>query len=375
MVSENCNYILVMEMNGNLAVYADPSQLNRRRRRLLSSQQPSDWLTGWSSGTFIANETGTSIPLFNFHEDGSMTITEYKNGIHGTDTVELWTVNPAVNAETFVFNLAENGCLELIADGQQTIWSECSEWSSIATTDSSHSTQITVEADSALDSTTADTISSNDILIILIAVVIGILLCFIVVVVGYFVYIRRKDKRDDPEEVVIHMDATSVDARSLNLNGNAASATSASAMSASAASSNNQIEGPLHAMWPTGVSSSIISRGDTAGLQSENERPIENEERLQHLWSAASTESVDAVVHLAAAEMARASRTSGASSNLSGSGSEEMYENDHETSQGPISGGSSSNSSSSDVTSGCNAEESESEDIGAFLEHVDELLE
>merc|ERR1712130_215243 len=87
MASENCDYLLVMEMNGNLAVYAESPDSGGRR--LLSSGRPTDWLSGWNSETLIANESGTSVPVFRITEKGTLYIMEYTDGRYGSDFLEV----------------------------------------------------------------------------------------------------------------------------------------------------------------------------------------------------------------------------------------------------------------------------------------------
>lgn len=127
MVSENCNFLLVMEMNGNLAVYAESE--NTEGRRLLSSGRPFGWYFGWSSETVIANTTGESVPVFMVTEDGSLMILEYTDGAHGSDHEELWSLHTSVNSSVFTFDLTADGCLEINVDSvSDAAWTMCSEF-------------------------------------------------------------------------------------------------------------------------------------------------------------------------------------------------------------------------------------------------------
>ena len=131
MASENCDYLLVMEMNGNLAVYAE--SLDSGGRRLLSSGRPTGWLSGWNSETLIANESGTSVPVFRITEKGTMYIMEYTDGRYGSDFVELWSLKVDVDDNPFTFDLTSDGCLEVNVDSgiegvDMTYVSLCSEF-------------------------------------------------------------------------------------------------------------------------------------------------------------------------------------------------------------------------------------------------------
>merc|ERR1719464_1640256 len=103
LVSENCDYLMVMENDGNLAVYAESA--NSDGRRLLSSGRPLGWYFGWSSETSIANESGVSVPAFMVNADGSLSILEYTDGADGSDHETLWSTDTGANSTTFTFDL------------------------------------------------------------------------------------------------------------------------------------------------------------------------------------------------------------------------------------------------------------------------------
>jgi len=124
LVSANCDYLMVMEMNGNLAVYAESDNANRRR--LLSDGRPVGWYFGWSSGTSVANVSGRSIPVFTLDSDGSMSILEYTDGANGDDFEILWSYDTESNSSAFTFDLAEDGCLEMNTENE-TLWEMCSD--------------------------------------------------------------------------------------------------------------------------------------------------------------------------------------------------------------------------------------------------------
>ena len=77
LVSTNCRYLLVMESNGNLAMYGNPGVYEdpctdganegcRRRMRMQMERRrlQNVWYFGWNSDTAIYNYSGESVPKF-----------------------------------------------------------------------------------------------------------------------------------------------------------------------------------------------------------------------------------------------------------------------------------------------------------------------
>merc|ERR1719361_1543766 len=134
LVSENCDYLMVMEMNGNLAIYANHETFTERRRQLLdvsgAMSKPDDWWYGWSSNTSIANESGLSVPAFSVHSDGSLSIVEYTEGADSNVHEALWTLDMEVgNHSAFSFDLSASGCMEVNVDSvPDAVWSMCSDF-------------------------------------------------------------------------------------------------------------------------------------------------------------------------------------------------------------------------------------------------------
>jgi len=100
---------------------------------LLSSGRPTGWLSGWNSETMIANESGTSVPVFRITEKGTLYIMEYTDGRYGSDFVELWSLRVDVDDNPFTFDLTSDGCLEVNVDSgiegvDMTYVSLCSEF-------------------------------------------------------------------------------------------------------------------------------------------------------------------------------------------------------------------------------------------------------
>merc|ERR1719361_182360 len=125
--SENCDYLMGMEMNGNLAVYANHETFEERRR-LLTAGKPDDWWFGWSSNTSIANESGHSVPAFTVSSDGSLSILEYTEGADSNLHEALWSLETGVNS-SFTLDLSAEGCLEVNVDSvSDAVWSMCSDF-------------------------------------------------------------------------------------------------------------------------------------------------------------------------------------------------------------------------------------------------------
>merc|ERR1719334_228096 len=139
MVSSNCRYMIMMEGNGNLAMYGNPEEYEDpctdganegcRRRRLQNI-----WYFGWSSDSPIYNVSGQSVPKFTMDTDGTLSIVEYVNGYTSTDasgeSISLWTVSTGISGNDINIEMSDSGCLTVTGGSSGAKWELCSTFES-----------------------------------------------------------------------------------------------------------------------------------------------------------------------------------------------------------------------------------------------------
>ena len=137
--SDNCQFLLRLERNGNLRLYGllegyfDPYKKPRGggRRLIDEDEHPQTWYEGWQTNTTLYNYSGQSVPKF-YIDDGKMIIMEYLyQYAESLKPIEIWSSEIISNGDLeseqdTVLTLNNRACLSL---NNGDLWQHCSVFS------------------------------------------------------------------------------------------------------------------------------------------------------------------------------------------------------------------------------------------------------